>query len=137
MIVAFLVLILLLGLVIVNNKVNKSFLYPPFVFTVIWFFVILIYYIFKIVDPAEMDRLHNNTLVLLALVNIAFTLGGFYVRINIPSVRTEIRFSSSKVPELISDIILLTSIITLVLLIFKAQEMISEVPAQNFYIALR
>jgi oligosaccharide repeat unit polymerase len=137
MLLVIFILVILLATVIVDNLVDKSILYPPFIFNTIWFLVILIYFIFKIIDPGEMDTLHANTLVLVVGTNILFALGGFYVRYQFRKKPSEISFKPTAIPELLSDLILLITIISLILLVFKAKDLASHVWAKNFFIALR
>lgn len=137
MLLVSIVLIFLFLIVVADNIVEKSILYPPFIFNFIWFLVILIYFIFKIFDPDEMDTLHSNTLIFIALSNLFFSLGGFYVLTNLKQKTKKILFKPSKVPEILGDIILIITFITLILLFFKAREMASKIVAQNFFVALR
>ncbi|NMC40460.1 MAG: oligosaccharide repeat unit polymerase [Bacteroidales bacterium] len=137
MILAIVVLVVLLAAVIADNLADRSILYPPFVFNAIWFMVILIYVIFKFIDPGEMDTLHPKTLILVGISNIIFSLGGLYVRLQFRKKPSEIKFRPSAIPEIAGDLIIVLTIITLVLLWFRAREMASQVWAKNFFIALR
>jgi oligosaccharide repeat unit polymerase len=131
------ILIILVVIVVINNKFEKSILYPPFIFSSIWVLVIFIYVIFKIIDPGEMDKLHNKTLLFLAVSNILFSLGGIYTLYYMNKKPSRIIFIPSKIPEIIGDVIIIITLVTLILVFFKAKELASEVEAQNFFIALR
>jgi oligosaccharide repeat unit polymerase len=50
---------------------------------------------------------------------------------------SRIIFIPSKIPEIIGDVIIIITLVTLILVFFKAKELASEVEAQNFFIALR
>jgi oligosaccharide repeat unit polymerase len=63
---------LLFGLIVVNYWISRSVLYPPFLFCSIWLLDLTIYRF----SPGEFDPLHSNTLVLLAMGTVFFTLGG-------------------------------------------------------------
>jgi oligosaccharide repeat unit polymerase len=137
MLLALIVLFILLAVIVIDNMIEKSILYPPFIFNTIWFLVILIYVIFKIFDPGEMNILHSNTLIFIVLTNIIFSFGGIYVMYNLKKKPEEISFRPTKIPGIISDIIFIVTIISLILLVFKARELASEIEAKNFFIALR
>jgi oligosaccharide repeat unit polymerase len=63
---------LLIGLILANYWLSKSVLYPPFLFCSIWLLTLTIYRF----SPKEFDPLHSNTLALLAMGAVFFTLGG-------------------------------------------------------------
>jgi oligosaccharide repeat unit polymerase len=132
------IILLLTGLMLVFiNRVEKSFLFPPFIFSGIWFLVLFVYVLVKIVDPQEMDNMRANTLLFLGFANISFTAGGLYLLLNYTRRPVITRFTPSKVPAILGDVIIVITLLTLVLLFFKAQSMASEIVAQNFFIALR
>ena len=133
-----LIILLLTGiLLLLINRVEKSFLFPPFIFNGIWFIVLFVYILVKIADPQEMDTLRSNTLLFIGFANISFTAGGLYLLINYRKKPVKNTYSPSKVPAILGDTILLISVLTLILLFFKARNMASEIEAQNFFIALR
>lgn len=137
MILAFAVLVVLFAAVIVDNLADRSILYPPFIFNLIWFLVILVYVIFKCIDPGEMDTLHTKTFILIGISNILFTLGGLYARFQFRKKPSDISFRPSAIPEIMGDLIIVVTLISLVLLWFKARDLASQVWAKNFFIALR
>ena len=137
MLLVSIVLIFLFLTVVADNIFEKSILYPPFIFNLIWFMVIFIYFIYKIFDPDEMDTLHSNTLIFIAVSNFFFSLGGFYVLTNLKKKSLDIFFKPTKVPEIVGDIVIMVTLLSLVLLFFKAKEYASEIQANNFFISLR
>jgi oligosaccharide repeat unit polymerase len=137
MVLALIVLFVLLAVVVIDNVIDKSILYPPFIFNTIWFSVILVYVVFKFIDPKEMDILHSNTLILIAVSNILFAVGGLYVRDQYKTKPSKITFKPSAIPELLGDTIIVVTIISLIFLILKAKELASQIWAKNFFIALR
>jgi oligosaccharide repeat unit polymerase len=66
------VLGLSIGLILVNYLLGRSVLDPPFLFCSIWLLVLTIYRF----SPGEFDPLHSNTLALLAMGAVFFSLGG-------------------------------------------------------------
>jgi oligosaccharide repeat unit polymerase len=66
------VIYLLVGLILVNYWLSRSVLYPPFLFCSIWLLDLTIYRF----SPGEFDALHSNTLALLGMGAVFFTLGG-------------------------------------------------------------
>src|ERR1700722_5714779 len=66
------VLGLSIGLILVNYLLGRSVLYPPFLFCSIWLLVLTIYRF----SPGEFDPLHSNTLALLAMGAVFFSLVG-------------------------------------------------------------
>src|ERR1700722_17822142 len=63
---------LLIGLILVNYWLSRSVLYPPFLFCSIWLLDLPIYRF----SPGEFDPLHANTLALLGMGAVFFSLGG-------------------------------------------------------------
>src|SRR5580692_473306 len=63
---------LLVGLILVNYWLSRSVLYPPFLFCSIWLLDLTIYRF----SPGEFDALHSNTIALLGMGAVFFTLGG-------------------------------------------------------------
>ncbi|HBE42173.1 MAG TPA: hypothetical protein DDW27_13370 [Bacteroidales bacterium] len=137
MLLVLIVLIFLFLIIVTDNMIEKSILYPPFIFNSIWFLVIFIYFLYKIFDPDEMDTLHSNTLIFIVLSNLFFFLGGLFVITNSKKKPKEILFRPSKIPEILDDIILVVTVLALILLYYKAVDLASRIEAKNFLMALR
>lgn len=68
---------LLLVLSFANYRIERSVLYPPFAFCLLWLFVLSVY----LTGSIELDQLSNETILLLAAGAIAFTAGGLCAKL--------------------------------------------------------
>jgi oligosaccharide repeat unit polymerase len=84
---------LLIGLILVNYWLGRSVLYPPFLFCSIWLLDLTIYRF----SPKEFDALHTNTLALLAMGAVFFTLGGILAML-FPKALITARFLLTRFP---------------------------------------
>jgi oligosaccharide repeat unit polymerase len=87
------VLGLSIGLLLVNYLLSRSVLYPPFLFCSIWLLVLTIYRF----SPGEFEALHSNTLALLAMGAVFFSLGGM-VGMLFPKALFTARFVLTRFP---------------------------------------
>jgi oligosaccharide repeat unit polymerase len=87
------VLELLVGLILVNYWISRSVLFPPFLFCSIWLLDLTIYRF----SPGEFDALHSNTIALLAMGAVFFTLGGM-LGLLCPKALTAARFVLTRFP---------------------------------------
>jgi oligosaccharide repeat unit polymerase len=84
---------LLIGLILVNYWLSRSVLYPPFLFCSIWLLDLTIYRF----SPGEFDPLHTNTLALLGMGAVFFSLGGI-VGMLVPKALIAARFVLTRFP---------------------------------------
>jgi oligosaccharide repeat unit polymerase len=84
---------LLIGLILVNYWLSRSVLYPPFLFCSTWLLDLTIYRF----SPMEFDPLHTNTLELLAMGAVFFTLGGILAML-FPKALITARFVLTRFP---------------------------------------
>jgi oligosaccharide repeat unit polymerase len=84
---------LLIGLILINYWVSRSVLYPPFLFCSIWLLDLTIYRF----SPGEFDALHSNTIALLAMGAVFFTLGGMLAML-FPKALITARFVLTRFP---------------------------------------
>jgi hypothetical protein len=84
---------LLIGLILVNYWLSRSVLYPPFLFCSTWLLDLTIYRF----SPKEFDPLHTNTLELLAMGAVFFSLGGILAML-FPKALITARFVLTRFP---------------------------------------
>lgn len=94
-----------------NYRVQRSVLYPPFIFCVMWLIDLSLYR----ADLTEVDELHGNTIFLLIAGGVLFSAGGL-LSLLIPRQIAEIRVDYapasivSRVPRYLLLVILMTSL---------------------------
>jgi oligosaccharide repeat unit polymerase len=87
------VLALLVVLVVGNYWLSRSVLYPPFLFCSMWLLVLSMYQM----DLIETDPIHTNTIMILALGSVVFTVGGALSML-VPSELIQARFILTRFP---------------------------------------
>jgi oligosaccharide repeat unit polymerase len=88
-----LVLIILVALVVVNYRISRSVLYPPFLFCGMWLLAFSLYRM----NMVETDRLHSNTLAIVAGGAVLFSFGGALGML-LPRVLIEARLVLTRFP---------------------------------------
>ncbi len=83
-----LALIFFLSLEVLNYRVQRSVLYPPFIFSAMWLLVLSLVRL-KLI---ELDPLHANTLAILAVGATSFSFGGLLAGL-VPRVLLRIHFN--------------------------------------------
>ena len=76
-------------LLFVNYRLNRSVLYPPFIFCTMWLLVLLLY----LLNLAPINRLHLETFVVVSTGAVLFSLGGAFALL-VPRSLTTIHLTS-------------------------------------------
>src|ERR1700722_4067135 len=84
---------LLVGLILVNYWLSRSVLYLPFLFCSIWLLDLTIYRF----SPKEFDPLHSNTIALLGMGAVLFSVGGLLAML-FPRALIAARFFLTRFP---------------------------------------
>lgn len=104
-------------LVVLNYRVHRSVLYPPFVFTVMWLFDLILVGAGLI----EIDTIHGNTLAIVAVGSFAFSAGGLLAGL-LPRELFRIHFFPPKpkrMPSLLRNALTLALVCGLPILIYQ------------------
>ena len=86
MIICFCGLVLLLFIVIFNYSVLPNILYPPFLFSSIWFAELLIYFFCRLTNFISIDLISIDTILYVLLAVIIYSIVGFFSQKYIPRI---------------------------------------------------
>ena len=72
-----LAIIIHLLLALVNFRVSVNYAYPPFLYSLLWFFVLLSFYLVSEFEVIEIYDLSGGILAIFVTGSILFSIGGF------------------------------------------------------------
>ena len=126
-------------MVVANYNLSKDYLYPPFIYSVVWFCVILFYMIILQFHIIEINTVSALSLLIFIGGVFSFSLGGFTIFAikNKLSINRTLPDQKIIVNKLLDNIFFILPIIFLPLYILEAIKISHYTGIDNFFIGLR
>jgi oligosaccharide repeat unit polymerase len=136
-----LAIIIHLLLALVNFRVSVNYAYPPFLYSLLWFFVLLSFYLVSEFEVIEIYDLSGGILAIFVTGSILFSIGGFASSFLIgqsdPSVKGDSIPDQLEINKYFDKILFWIPIIFLPLFLFRASQIYISSNIDIFFVGLR